>query len=41
LDQLDVVCAAFSRFAYAGLRAGVQEVVVEKKKKGPQAAFDF
>jgi AcrR family transcriptional regulator len=41
LDQLDVVCAAFVRFACAGLRAGVQEVAAEKKKKGPQATFDF
>lgn len=40
LDQLDAVCVAFGRFACAGLRAGVQEVV-EKKKKGPQGVFDF
>jgi AcrR family transcriptional regulator len=41
LDELDAVCVSFVRFACAGLRAGVQDVVVEKKKKGPQATFDF
>lgn len=41
MDQLDSVSAAFVRFACSGLRAGIQEVVVEKKKKGPQATFDF
>ena len=43
LDHVDAVCAAFVRFAGAGLRAGVQEAEEEdgKKKKGAQATFDF
>jgi len=52
LDRVDTVCAAFVRYAGAGLRAGVheleeevevgEEVVGEKKKrKAGQATFDF